>query len=149
MQRSVSDYLKAISRKKSREDKIKTLREIPSGERTIVHFILEHAFNPAIKFMLPEGPMPENSYKENQTDEAQGRLFSEARKLYLFVEGSPVEHMNSIQRETRWIEILEGIDSEDAKLLISIKDKKVPYRGITKELVQEALGPYNSPMDIG
>ena len=31
------------------------------------------------------------------------------------------------------------IDREDAKLIISIKDKKLPYKNITKKVVQQAF----------
>jgi len=33
--------------------------------------------------------------------------------------------------------LLETIDKEDAKLLIAVKDKKIPYKGITKKFVEE------------
>ena len=37
-----------------------------------------------------------------------------------------------------FIQTLESIDPEDAELLCSIKDKKIPYKGITSKLVTEA-----------
>ena len=47
--------------------------------------------------------------------------------------------MKPLRRETMFIELLESVNKDDAKLLISIKDGKLPYNGITKKLVQEAL----------
>jgi len=35
--------------------------------------------------------------------------------------------------------MLESIHPEDAKLMLSVKDKKLPYKGITTKLVQEAF----------
>jgi hypothetical protein len=38
-----------------------------------------------------------------------------------------------------FIQILESIDPEDAKLLLAVKDKRIPYNGITQKLVKEAF----------
>jgi hypothetical protein len=34
---------------------------------------------------------------------------------------------------------LESVARKDAELLIAVKDKKFPYKGITKEIVKEAF----------
>jgi len=38
-----------------------------------------------------------------------------------------------------FIELLETVDAEEAELIIAAKDKKSPYKNITKKLVQEAF----------
>jgi len=66
------------------------------------------------------------------------RLFTEARKLYLFVEGgSP--NLKQLRRETLFVELLETVDPEDAKLLLAIKDKTLPYPGVTLDIVNQAF----------
>ena len=38
-----------------------------------------------------------------------------------------------------FINMLEALDPDDAKLLLSIKSKVMPYEGITRELVKEVF----------
>jgi hypothetical protein len=35
--------------------------------------------------------------------------------------------------------VLESIHPKEAKVLIAVKDKKLPYKGLTKKLVEEAF----------
>jgi hypothetical protein len=48
-----------------------------------------------------------------------------------------------MRRESLFITLLESVDPKDAKLLLSVKNKKLPYKNITKDLIQEAFGDYN------
>jgi hypothetical protein len=38
-----------------------------------------------------------------------------------------------------FIEMLESVDFNDAKLLLALKEKKMPFKSITKKLVMEAF----------
>ena len=62
----------------------------------------------------------------------------EAEKLRYFVEGFYPD-LNQNKREMMFIEMLERVDPLDAKLLVAIKDKKMPFPGITIQHVKEAL----------
>ena len=66
-------------------------------------------------------------------------LKNQVRKLQYFINTRDGNAMKPLRRETMFIELLESVDYHDAKLLISIKDGKLPYNGITKKLVQEAF----------
>ena len=46
--------------------------------------------------------------------------------------------MKPLQREVQFVQFLETLDPDDAKLVLSIKDKKMPYKGITRKLFEEA-----------
>ena len=76
----------------------------------------------------------------NATDLKQGRttLRKEWTKLYNFVKGGN-DKLNSLRRETMFIQILEGLHPLDAEILCLVKDKKLydKYK-ITKENVSEA-----------
>jgi hypothetical protein len=105
------------------------------NQSTTLHMILRGAFDPTIKWALPEGIPP---YKPNVLVDQHHRLFTETRKLYLFVEGgSP--NLKQLRRETLYVELLETVDPEDAKLLLSIKDKTLPYPGVTLDIVNQAF----------
>jgi hypothetical protein len=97
--------------------------------------ILRGAYDPTVKWLLPEGNPP---YKVNDIVDQQHRLFTESRKLYLFVEGGNPS-LKQMRREQLYIELLEAVDPEDAKLLLSIKDKKLPYPGVTLNIVNLAF----------
>lgn len=143
MKLSMSEILQKASAMSSRKEKVNFLRMNYSLQ---FHKVLEYALNPDIKFKLPEGIPP---FTPLQTHEAQGMLYSEARRLYLFVEGGhpgldAQGKQGDLKRERLFIGILESIDPDDAKLLCAVKDKKIPYKGITYKLVKEAFGEYRN-----
>ena len=118
--------------------------------------------------MLPPGEVPYSSLKDEQissgslstkvnqlvgtmeyndtvsmgsaTDLKRGRttLRKEWTKLYNFVKGGN-DQLNSLRRETMFIQILEGLHPLDAEILCLVKDKKLydKYK-ITKANVAEA-----------
>ncbi|CAB5221050.1 hypothetical protein UFOVP247_75 [uncultured Caudovirales phage] len=127
----VSEILKRCSEFKKKEERIETLR-INCNEACKI--ILQYMFHPDVKFALPEGKPP---FTYSQFNEANV-LHSEARRLYLFLEGVNPE-MKPVRRETLFLEILQTVDPEDADLLIAMKDKTCPYKGLTKDVVYAAF----------
>lgn len=97
--------------------------------------MLNLALNKNIIWQLPVGIPP---YKPNDLVDQQHRLYTEMRKMYLFIEGgSP--NLKQLRRETLFIELLESLDPEDAKLVLAAKDKNFPYNNITIELINTAF----------
>ena len=128
----ISEILKLASSMKDDDAKIACLRQNASPT---LHAILRGAFDPGIKWLLPEGNPP---YKPCELVDQHSRLYTETRKLYLFIEGGN-PNLKQIRREQLFIELLEAVDPEDAKLLLSIKDKELHYPGITKDLINQAF----------
>jgi len=132
----LSSILEQAAEQTARKDKIEYLRRNANPSLLV---ILRHMFDPNIKFQLPEGDPPFNEF-EGLRGEADSRLYQELRKLYLFVEGGH-STLHQLRRETLFIELLESIAPEDAKMLLAMKDKK-PYpgkKGLTKKLIVEAF----------
>lgn len=128
----VSDVLKQVTEKKTREEKIQHLRYHRQNPVMIEFF--KYVYNPAIKFALPEGDPP---YKvAEDLEENYSGLYQELRKMYIFLEGGM--DIKPVKREMQFIETLERIHPKEAKLLLLVKDKKLP-EGITRDLVDEAL----------
>lgn len=98
--------------------------------------ILQYALDPRIEWLLPQGTPP---YKPTDHLDQQGNLFREIRKLHNFIKGGGHPDMHPLKRETLFIQFIEGLDPEDAKLICSVKDKKIPYKGITVKLVNSAF----------
>lgn len=132
MKLSVSEILKKASLIEDENQAINWLRQ---NNSVALESILRGAFDPAIKWQLPPGAPP---YKPNDLVDQQNRLYAECRKLYLFIEGGKPE-LKQIRREALFIELLEGVDSEDAKLLLAVKEKTIPYPNITPDLVRKAF----------
>jgi hypothetical protein len=132
MKIGVAEILKKASEIKDDAARVEWLRV--NGNPS-VQTILRYAFDPNIVWQLPEGAPP---YKPNDLVDQQHRLYTELRKLYLFIEGGN-PNLKPLRREQLFIELLEVVDPEDAKLLLAAKDKTIPYPGITKQIVAKAF----------
>ena len=128
---SLYSILKKCSEQKNKPERIAALQY---NQSEAMKAVLQYMFHPAVKFLLPEGTPP---YTPSPF-ETSSRLFGEIRKLNYFVEnGSP--NLKQIQRERLFIELLETVDPEDALLLIHLKDKKSPFKGLTEDVVVAAF----------
>ncbi len=102
--------------------------------------VLEFTFNSLNKWLLPDGKPP---YKENETPwDNQGQLHHEVRRFYLFTDGpsDAQRNLSQIRREQLYIDMLENLPAEEAKILLGMKDGKLPYKGLTKKFVMECFG---------
>lgn len=97
--------------------------------------ILRGALDPNVKWLLPEGNPP---YKPCDLLDQHHRLYTETRKLYLFVEGGNPD-LKQLRREALFIELLESLDPMDAKLMLAVKDKHLPYPGVTIDIINAAF----------
>ena len=90
---------------------------------------------------MPEGDLPEEAVKfASKAEDLHGALYNRARMLDHVLK-NPINKTKQIDRERIFIQLLEAIDPDDAELIISIKDKKLPkkYARVTKALVAEAF----------
>lgn len=131
MQVSVSEFLEKVGKLKRTQEKVDALK---ANDSYILRIILQGAFDPSVKWLLPEGDPP---YKENDLVDQEHILINEARKILYFVEG--FYDIPQRKREMMFIELLERVDPKDAKLLLSIKEKKLPFNGVTINHVKEAF----------
>ena len=127
----VAEFLEKVSKLKKKEEKVEALK---FNDSFVLRTILQGAFDPRIKFLLPEGDPP---YRVNDLVDQENVLIKDARKLVYFVEGSH-PNMKQVKREQLFIEMLETVAPADAKLLLAIKEKKLPWKGITADIVKEA-----------
>lgn len=135
MNLSVYEILENVDKEKTKAKKIKLLQE--HRNVNAVKVILDFTFNPNWKWLLPEGNPPYNSSPKEH--DLQHVLKADFRKLQYFVNTKEGAAIKPLRRETMFIEMLESVDFYDAKLLLSIKEKKMPFKSITKKLVMEAF----------
>lgn len=128
----IAEFLDKVSKLKKKEDKIAALKH---NDSFVLKTILQGAFDPRVKWLLPSGIPP---YKKNDLVDQENVLIRDARKLIYFVEGA-YPNLKQIKRETMFIEFLEALAPADAELIVSIKEKKLPYKGLTEDIVREAF----------
>lgn len=129
--KTIMDAFEDLDKIKSVKDRVEFLKNIGSP---ILQQVLKYMFDPNIKFLLPEGPPP---YKVSEFDQP-GRFLAEIRRMYLFIEGGN-PNLSPVRREALFIQMLENVDERDAQLILCIKDKKSPVKGLTKKLVDETF----------
>ena len=129
----VAEILDRISKLKTKKQRVAAMRK---DHNIALENVVDLCFNPNIKFVLPTGTPP---YKPQPKEaDCQATLYANLRKFGIFIDKGPYPNMRPLQRETQFDQFLEALDPDDAKLVISIKDKKMPYKGITKGLFEEA-----------
>lgn len=84
--------------------------------------ILRLNFDPRIKINLPEGEPPFKKDKNLPIGYGDSNLYTESRRLYLWVQPSNV---SKVKLETLFIQMLEGLHHSEAELLCAVKDRKL------------------------
>jgi len=128
------EILELVSAQRTTQKKIDVLKE---HENDALKALLIWNFDDTAISMLPEGQVP---YKPNEvpvgTDHTS--LRKEYKHLYNFVKGGN-DGLSSLRRETMFIQILEGLHPEEAKILCLVKDKRLSEQyKITYDVVREA-----------
>ena len=112
---------------------VKEAKDVPTKVSLLRRYILELAFHPNVGWWLPEGAPP---YKPSEVLDTEGRLYSEARTLPLYLAGNRPD-IKQVHRENLFIGLLESLHPKDAELLIAVKDKKV--EGLDAATINEAF----------
>jgi hypothetical protein len=124
--------LKGIDDLKTKEEKIDALR---SKRHPTTDLLFKMTFDPAIEFDLPDSAPP---FVPSKWDEA-GNFHQEIKRAQrVFIKGA-TPGLSKVKIEGLFISTLEYVDKEDATLLIGMIAKKLPFKSITKKLVEEAL----------
>ena len=127
------EILEKVSKAKTRAEKIKLLQQ--QANNWALKDILRGTFDDSIQWLLPTGPVP---YEPAAEDSHPSNWTQHNKKLAYFAKGGPGQQMNSIKREKMFLDILETVHPRDAELLAGMINKKLPIKGVTKKLVQEA-----------
>ena len=133
---TVHEIFTRINNAKDKPAKIAILKQF---DNNAMRQLLKAAFDPKIKFDLPEGNPP---YIKNEAPAGTEHtsLASEARKLYHFIVGGN-NTINKLKKETMFIQMLEGLHEQDAEVLMAVKNKELnnAYKGLTANLVKETF----------
>ena len=130
----VHEILDYVESQKTKAKKVQALQEYRDDSLTA---ILIWNFDERVQSAIPDGQVP---YKENEvpvgTDHTS--LRREWKNLYHFIKGGNDE-LSSLRRETMFIQMLEGLHPEEAKIICLVKDKNLTQKyKLTRQLVAEA-----------
>ena len=153
------EVLSLAVKQKSNAKKVEVLKKY---EHNSIKAIFIWNYDDTVISLLPPGEVPYSSLEEEQNtsgtlttrinqqsetmrynntpnaNKGHTTLRREWTKLYNFIKGGN-DSLNSLRRETMFIQILQGLHPLDAEILTLVKDKKLydKYK-ITKEIVTEA-----------
>jgi len=132
----LSEVLEKLGKIKSKKDKVLYLKE---NNTPALRQVIKSSFDPKIKWALPYGEVP---YVQNEAPEGTEHnvLSYEVRRLYHFIEGGNPS-LSQNKRESMFIQMLEGLHSDEADILIAAKDKILhqKYKGLSINVVKEAF----------
>ena len=133
----VSEIFTKVNNAKDKPKKIAVLRQYDSPA---LRQIIKGGFDPKIEWDLPEGEPP---FIPNEAPEGTEHtlLETEAKRLWHFVKGAD-KATNKLQKETMFIQMLEGLHASEAQVLLDMKNKKLnkTYKGFSESVVKEAFG---------
>jgi len=134
---SFHEILTKVNNAKDKPKKIEVLRRYDTNE---LRMFLKGAFSPTLEWLMPEGAPP---YKPNEAPVGTEHtwLKQEVKRMFHFLKGGNPQ-LSQMKRDNMFIQMLEGLCAEEAKLLIQVKDKELNkhYKGLTANLVKEAFG---------
>lgn len=129
---SMSEIVDKACKLKTKEEKVEWLKKHNS---LALRDVMALMFNKELEFSIPTSEPP---YEPSEYPDAHGQLFHEARKLKYFVKGFG-GNLPQVRKEQMFIQMLESVDKQDAKLLLQMLQKKPP-KGLTVAVVNEAFG---------
>ena len=131
-----SEILEKVAKLKTKKDKIEYLQKYNTDS---LRMVIKSSFDPKIEWALPEGDVP---YTPNEAPEGTEHtvLSQEARTLFNFIKGGNGQ-LTQNKRETMFVQMLEGLHADEAKLIVAAKDKKLHqvYKGLSANVVKEAF----------
>ena len=128
---NVVETLEMVDEAKTRDEKREILK---SRDNYATRALLQLNFHPDVKWHIPRGAPPYTPSQES--DSTEGSIHFEVKKLNYFVKGGGHD-LSMLKRESMFVQLLERVAAKDAKLLISVKDQNLSYKGLSYKLVRD------------
>ena len=131
-----SEILAKVHKAKTKEQKVHILK---TNDSEGLRMVIKSSFDPKIEWSMPKGEVP---YKANDVPIGTEHtvLAMESKKLWHFIKGADNQTPQH-KKETMFIQMLEGLQENEADVLILAKDKKLhqKFKGLSKQVVQQAF----------
>ena len=147
--RQMNEGFNWVFEAKKPDEQVQRLKTWASRNQTIVPMVRLGVGAEKADWRLPEG-MPETAKIQDDIPEGMGEttLMLEWRRVKQFID--PNSNMNNLpdwKREQQWINILEAVQAEEAKILTAVKDGALLklYPKLEKCLPILGIEEYNKP----
>ncbi len=120
----------------TREAKIDILRK---NSGYALDAVLRGAFHPHIKYVFND--IPEYRKSDAPPGLSYTSIHQELSRVYLFEENNPkvASNLTLDRKKYLLVQMLESLESKEADVLSGMLMKKLPVKGLTYKLVQEAF----------
>ena len=133
---SFHEILTKVNNAKDKPKKLEVLKKYDTNE---LRMFLKGAFDEKLEWLLPEGSPP---YTPNEAPVGTEHtwLKQEVKRMFHFLKGGNPQ-LSQMKRDNMFIQMLEGLCEEEAKLLVWAKDNELNkhYKGLTANLIKEAF----------
>lgn len=139
MRLGIAEIFAKVEEAKTNDERIAILRKHGSEiNNTTLATVLRYAMDPKTSWH-PDLPKEKVKWKQNPYLDQQMMLGQMLRMLPRhFFEGSTP--MSAEKRTNLWIQFLEGIDYDDARVMECVRLRTtLPYKSITRKLIKEAF----------
>ena len=139
--KSLHEIFEEIGTKTQVSDKVSILQDHESDG---VKAILRGAFDTRIDWLVPNSPPPYTPNESPSYDLADSKLEIAAMEIGKFANfnGNPTNqsrNLTQVQRENHFIQLLESLHQSEAEILKNVIKRKLPYNGLTPNLVNQAF----------
>ena len=133
---SFHEILTKVNNAKDKPKKIEVLKKYDTNE---LRMFLKGAFDEKLEWLLPEGKPP-YTVNEAPVGTEHTWLKQEVKRMFHFLKGGNPQ-LSQMKRDNMFIQMLEGLSEEEAKLLVWAKDNELNkhYKGLTANLIKEAF----------
>ena len=137
---SIVEILALVEETKGKQSKVDILKHF--ADRNDVKYALKAAFDERVQFTLPDA-LPDGfvvgdpDTPEGAMDMAPERFIRVFKRMQYWVEGGRAQASQS-KREEIFLNTLRSLEKSEAEFLLEIKDKKMPFKSITKEICELA-----------
>ena len=138
---SAYDSLERVSKIDNRLERKEALRTLVQGIPELAKF-LQYVHHPDVEWELPEGRIPFVASGDDQW----GVFYNNIKKLPNYFKGSGV---NPKQKVLLFMTLLESVTGKDAELLMSAKNKQLPWRKLKPLFVRQSLPELFPPVAEG
>jgi hypothetical protein len=130
---NVHEVIDQVRKARTKDKKVALLKK---HETWALKDILRGTFDTTVEWNLPGGEPP---YTPSEAYSAPANLLKEHKNFVYFVKGvRESNRLTPVKRESIFLGLIEGIDPEDAKLVINMINKEKP-NGITRPVIEEAF----------
>ena len=139
--KSLHEIFEEVGKVTKISDKVSILQDHESDG---LKAILRGAYDSRIDWLVPNTPPPYTPSESPDYDLADSKLDIAAMEIGKFANfnGNPTNqglNLSQVQRENHFIQLLESLHESEAEILKNVIKRKLPYKGLTPNLVNQAF----------